>query len=160
MKYLFLRTHHQYSHRFIHGPFSYIIVYACGISVYACISRLEPNAIRKSKTVVSTVLESVGQAAFLAQHAKLLAGLLKGNHDALFLGGRVITVANVDRAGLLLRSTDNYTLVSIPETNHFKEGNVPKMKLYCASCPLRIFFCMVFPLMSISTFSLSPRRMV
>lgn len=25
-----------------------------------------------------------------------------------------------------------------------------KMKLYCCSCPVRIFFCMVFPLMSLS----------
>ena len=57
-------------------------------------------------------LKSVDQSPLLPQRPELLADLVERNHHALFLGGRVITVADVNRAALLFGSTNNYSILS------------------------------------------------
>lgn len=52
-------------------------------------------------------LKSVDQSPLLPQRPELLADLVERNHHALFLGSRVITVADVNRAALLFGSTNN-----------------------------------------------------
>lgn len=77
-------------------------------------------------------LESVDQSPLLSQGPELLADLVERNHYALFLGGRVITVTDVDRTALLFGSANNYSRLSaqVQEKQGFR-CYLPKMKLYC-----------------------------
>ena len=65
----------------------------------------------KPKTAFENVqlrlLQCVDQSSLLAQGTELRTGIVEGNHDALLLGGRVITVTNVDGASLLLLRTND-----------------------------------------------------
>lgn len=58
-------------------------------------------------SVTNMSLQGVLHTALLAQCLKLDTHILNGDHGALLLAGGVITVANVDSAGFLLRCTND-----------------------------------------------------
>jgi hypothetical protein len=84
----------------------------------------------------------------------MLKGIVQGNQISFGLGGLVVAVANVDSARLGFLVTDDCNFgVSLASTtvdgvNWFRD--LPKMKLYCSSCPVRIFFWKVLLLVSTS----------
>ena len=101
------------------------------------------------------------QPPLIPQQDQFLQGILQRDQRALGLCCWIVSVSDVHCACLLFLCTNHCQIVraQLPISPNMICHDLPKMKLYCCSWPVRIFFCIVFPLISISQYILALWKM-
>ncbi len=114
-------------------------------------------------------LNHILQPSAISQVTQSLQRLFQRDQLTHLLGGGVVAVTDVDGAGFLFFCADHYFSSRVSKWQTTKKGTTlgdfyvkekesvasidsPKMKLYFSNCPVLIFFCRVFPLISMSMY--------